>query len=331
MKIIVTGCAGFIGFNLCDKLMNIGYQVVGVDNFNDFYDTQRKLDNFKELSVKHQIRFDIVNENVNNTKCFENLDDVKAIYHLASRANVRNSMEHPTDYIEDNIKTMVHILDCLKRRKEAGKHVPFFIYASSSSVYGSNPEVPFKESQELNHIESPYALSKKVCEEFAKLYYKLYKIESAGMRFFTVYGPHGRPDMAPELFLTKIYLGEELQKYGEGYSRRDYTYVDDVVQGLVKVMYRPLACNIYNIGNSKTTTLNDFIELCEKTVGKKAIVKQVGEKMGDVPITCSDVSMANVDFGYEPTTDLEEGLKKTFDWLKPVLDKQIEKSAKLTE
>lgn len=326
MKIIVTGCAGFIGFNLCSELMSMGYQVVGIDNFNDFYNPKRKMDNFKELSVKYQHKFDIINENVNNTKCFEELDDVKAIYHLASRANVRNSMKYPVDYVEDNIKTMVHILDCLKKRREAGKHVPFLIYASSSSVYGSNPEVPFKESQELNNIESPYALSKKVCEEYAQLYYKLFKIESAGMRFFTVYGPHGRPDMAPELFLTKIYRGEEIQKYGEGFSRRDYTYIDDIVQGLVKVMKTPLACNVYNIGNSKTTTLNDFIASCEKVVGKEAIVKQVGEQLGDVPITCSDISMAKMDFNYEPTTDLEEGLKKTFEWLKPVLDKQIEKS-----
>ena len=326
MKIIVTGCAGFIGFNLCDKLLDTGYEVVGVDNFNDFYDKKRKIANFMELSVKYQDRFDIIDKNVNETDCFEKLDDVKAIYHLASRANVRNSMKHPTDYIEDNIKTMVHILDSLKRRKESNKRVPFFIYASSSSVYGSNPEVPFREDQPLNHIESPYALSKKICEEFAQLYYKLFKIESAGMRFFTVYGPHGRPDMAPELFLTKIYRGEEIQKYGEGYSRRDYTYIDDVIQGLEKVMKTPAPCSVYNIGNSKTITLNDFIKACEKAVGKTAIVKQVGEQLGDVPITYSDVTLAEMDFGYKPTTDLDEGLKKTFEWLKPVLDKQMEKS-----
>ena len=327
MKIIVTGCAGFIGYNLCDDLLNIGYQVVGVDNFNDFYDPNRKLNNFKELSIKHQHKFDIINENVNDTNCFEELDDVKAIYHLASRANVRNSMKHPVNYVDDNIKTMVHILDCLKKRKEAGKPVPFLIYASSSSVYGSNEEVPFKENQKLNHIESPYALSKKVCEEFALLYFKLYGIESAGMRFFTVYGPHGRPDMAPELFLTKIYLGEEIQKFGMGDSKRDYTYVGDIIQGLVKVMNTKTLCNVYNIGNSNTTSLNDFIKLCEKIVGKQAVIRQIGKQLGDVPITYSDIGLAKDHFGYEPTIDLEEGLKKTFEWLKPILDSKLNNSS----
>lgn len=321
MRIIVTGCAGFIGYNLCEKLMSQKHHVIGIDNFNNFYDPNRKRYNIKLLSESHGSYFKLLETNVNNTNCFETLDDIDAIYHLASRANVRNSMKHPVDYVEDNIKTMVHILDCLKRRRENGKHVPFFIYASSSSVYGSNPEVPFKESQELDHIESPYALSKKVCEEFAKLYYKLYKIRSAGMRFFTVYGPHGRPDMAPELFLTKIYLGETIDKYGDGFSRRDYTYIDDVIQGLIKVLETPLACNVYNIGNSKTTTLNEFIRLCEVITGKKAIINHMDDQLGDVPITCSNINMAQMDFDYKPTTELDDGLKKTFKWLKEYLNR----------
>jgi UDP-glucuronate 4-epimerase len=321
MKIIVTGSAGFIGYNLCKKLLENGNTVIGIDNFNDFYDKRRKMNNYIELANKYQYTFDTFNSNVVDSNCFEQ-DDIDLIYHLASRSNVRNSLEDPIPYIDDNIKTMVYILNCLKKKVENNKPIPFLIYASSSSVYGSNPYVPFNEDQDLDNIESPYALSKKVCDEFADLYQKLYGINSAGMRFFTVYGPHGRPDMAPEKFLTNIYLGKEIQKYGDGSSRRDYTYIDDVIQGLIKVTTKQIGFKVYNIGNSETTSLNEFINLCSKIVGKEAIVVQLENQKGDVPITYADINRAKESFGYEPTTKLEDGLVKTFKWLKVELDKK---------
>ena len=320
MTIIVTGCVWFIGTHLTKKLLDLNHKVIGIDTFNNFYDNKRKFHNHEQLT-KYKNQFKIENCDVCESKSFMDAD-VDVIFHLASRANVRNSIQNPLEYIQDNIKPIVYILDCLKKRKEIGMSIPVLIYASSSSVYGSNPIIPFHEDDPLNHIESPYALSKKVSEEYALLYHKLFGIKSIGLRFFTVYGPNGRPDMAPEKFLTNIYLGKEIQKYGNGTSERDYTYIDDIIQGLIKAMdvCECFDCTVINLGNSHTTSLNDFIALCEKVVGKKAIVKQVEKQTGDVPITYANITRAKNLLDYEPETQLEEGLTKTFKWLKGYLD-----------
>lgn len=326
MKIIVTGCVGFIGSNLTEQLLNEGHKIIGIDNFNDYYDIKRKKNNFIRLSKISLKNFpnnlDIKHSEVLESTSFMD-PDIDIIYHLASRANVRHSLKFPLQYVEDNIKTMIYILDCLKKRKEQGLKIPLLIYASSSSVYGSSKEIPFKEDNSLDCIESPYALSKKVCEEYASLYNKLYGIKSIGLRFFTVYGPHGRPDMAPEKFLTNIYLGKEITKYGDGMSQRDYTFIDDIVQGLIKSMYvENVECDVFNLGNNSIISLNDFITLCENIVGKKAIIKQLDNQKGDVPITYANIDKSKQILGYNPNTNLEQGLTKTFEWLKEYLDKK---------
>lgn len=326
MRIIVTGCAGFIGSHLAEELLKQGHRVLGIDNMNNYYDVSRKLGNFEIL--KKYSNFTLMIDDVCKTDFFREWNP-DIIYHLASRANVRNSLLNPLQYVDDNIKSMVHILDQIKQTIEINESmsrdgykspIPKLIYASSSSVYGSNTKVPFSEKDPLDNIESPYALSKKVMEEYARLYNKLYDIKSIGLRFFTVYGPRGRPDMAPEMFLKAINNGEKINKYGDGSSRRDYTYIDDIVQGLIKSIdafdKHNIETDVFNLGNSNTISLNDFIALCEKIVGKKAIINQMGIQKGDVPVTYADVSHAKELLEYSPSTTLEDGMKATYEWIK---------------
>jgi UDP-glucuronate 4-epimerase len=327
MRIIVTGCAGFIGSHLSVKLLKLGHTVLGIDNMNNYYDVDRKKYNVFEVLTKFE-NFTMMIEDASRTNFYKEWNP-DIIYHLASRANVRHSLAFPLEYVEDNIKPMVHILDQIKQSIEMNDEmprdgfktkIPKLIYASSSSVYGSNSKVPFCENDTLNNIESPYSLSKKVMEEYANLYNKLYGIQSIGLRFFTVYGPRGRPDMAPEMFLRAIHTGKKITKFGDGSSRRDYTYIDDIVQGLIKSIdafeEHDITSEVFNLGNSYTTSLNEFIELCEKIVGKEAIIEQLGNQKGDVPITYADISKSRTLLGYEPTTRLEDGMRKTFEWIK---------------
>lgn len=317
MRIIVTGCCGFIGSHVSEELLKQGHQVLGIDNMNDYYDISRKINNMNRL--KKYINFFMEVIDVNKTDYFLRWKP-DVIFHLASRAGVRHSLAYPTQYIDDNVRTMVHILDCLKKWNKNteiyGSKLPKFIYASSSSVYGSNKKVPFNENDSLDNIESPYALSKKVSEEYATLYYKLYGIKSIGLRFFTVYGPNGRPDMAPEKFLKCIYDEKPLPKYGTGESQRDYTYVGDIVHGLINSIYADVDCDVFNLGNNEVISLNDFILLCEKIVGKKAIINQMDNQKGDVPITYADIEKSKKILKYNPITNLENGLTKTFEWIK---------------
>lgn len=317
MRIIVTGCCGFIGSNLAEGLLKQGHQVLGIDNMNDYYDVSRKINNMNRL--KKYINFFMEVIDVNKSDYFLRWKP-DVIFHLASRAGVRHSLMYPTQYIDDNVRSMVHILDYLKKWNETteiyGSKLPKFIYASSSSVYGSNKKVPFNENDSLDNIESPYALSKKVSEEYAKLYYKLYGIKSIGLRFFTVYGPNGRPDMAPEKFLKCIYEEKPLPKYGTGESQRDYTFVGDIVHGLINSIYAEVDCDVFNLGNNQVISLNDFILLCEKIVGKKAIINQMDNQKGDVPITYANIEKSKKILKYNPITNLENGLTKTFEWIK---------------
>lgn len=317
MRIIVTGCCGFIGSNLAEGLLKQGHQVLGIDNMNDYYDVSRKINNMNRL--KKYINFFMEVIDVNKSDYFLRWKP-DVIFHLASRAGVRHSLMYPTQYIDDNVRSMVHILDYLKKWNETteiyGSKLPKFIYASSSSVYGSNKKVPFSENDSLDNIESPYALSKKVSEEYAKLYYKLYGIKSIGLRFFTVYGPNGRPDMAPEKFLKCIYEEKPLPKYGTGESQRDYTFVGDIVHGLINSIYADVDCDVFNLGNNQVISLNDFILLCEKIVGKKAIINQMDNQKGDVPITYANIEKSKKILKYNPITNLENGLTKTFEWIK---------------
>ena len=303
MKILVTGCAGFIGSHTCETLLKRGDTVIGIDNINDYYSVERKKQNLEVLNKYENFTFK--KEDIRTSQIIEELKPDKII-HLASMAGVRYSIEHPDVYVDVNINGFINILE--QARKINVKQI---VYASSSSVYGLNKKVPFSESDAIETPNSPYACSKMAMELYAKTYHQLYNLNLIGLRFFTVYGPRGRPDMAPYKFLTAIKNQTEFYKYGEGTSSRDYTYIDDIVSGVIAACdnKKRIKCEVYNLGNSSPVSLNEFIKLCEKVVNKNAIYKQIGNQLGDVPHTYADITKAKKDLDYEPKVKLEDGLR----------------------
>lgn len=308
MKLLLTGVAGFIGSHLARALLLAGHKVIGIDNLNDYYSVERKLKNLKELTHFTNFVF-IKNDALTTTAIQDHKPEV--VVHLAAMAGVRYSLQNPTTYVRNNVEVQTHLL------LESVKHnVKRFIYASSSSVYGKNSKVPFNEEDTLNSINSPYAATKRCCEIVADLYNRLYSLPAVGLRFFTVYGPRGRPDMAPYKFLYAIKNNIPINKYGDGTSSRDYTYIDDIVSGIIAAInHTNTDHTIYNLGNSSPVTLNEFIRLCEKVTKKNAIINQMGDQQGDVPHTYADISKAKKELNYEPQTPLEEGLQKTLNSL----------------
>lgn len=306
MKILVTGCAGFIGSHTCENLLKRGDIILGIDNLNDYYDVERKKENLEVLS-KYE-NFEFRKEDIRTTKVIEEWKPDK-ICHLASMAGVRYSIEHPEVYVDVNINGFINILE--QARKVCVKQI---VYASSSSVYGLNKKVPFSETDKIETPNSPYATSKMAMELYAKTYNQLYNLNLIGLRFFTVYGPRGRPDMAPYKFLKAIKDGTKFYKYGDGTSSRDYTYVSDIVSGVVASIdnNKNVKCEVYNLGNSSPVSLNEFIELCEKVVGKKGNYEEIGNQLGDVPHTYADISKAKRDLDYEPKVALLDGLSFTY-------------------
>ena len=314
MKILVTGCAGFIGSHVCEKLLQRGEIVYGIDNMNNYYDVKKKYDNLNIL-YKYE-NFTFSKQDIRYTKIIgEFLPD--KILHLASMAGVRNSLENPNIYVDVNINGFIHILE--NAIKANVKHI---VYASSSSVYGLNKKVPFSEEDAIKTCNSPYAVSKMTMELLGKTYNQLYNISNIGLRFFTVYGPRGRPDMAPYKFLKAILKKEKFQKYGEGNSKRDYTYIDDIVNGVISALdnKKDKKCEVYNLGNSSPVTLNEFIGLCEEAANEKALYDTIEDQLGDVPITYANIDKAKKDLDYEPKTKLNIGLKKMNEWMISNLD-----------
>ncbi len=308
-KILVTGCAGFIGSYLCEALLKNDYIVYGLDNMNIFYDLYKE----KNLEILLQYEnFIFEKDDIRTTKIISKIKPTK-ICHLASIAGVRYSLENPIIYYQNNVEGFINIMD--EARKNNIENV---IYASSSSVYGLNEKVPFNETDNLEKFNSPYALSKYCMELYAKLYYQLYNINSIGLRFFTVYGPRGRPDMAPHKFLNSIMNEKIIQKYGDGNSYRDYTYISDIVDGIIGAINNKnnIKCDVYNLGNSNPISLNTFIEICEKITNKKAIIEKLPNQLGDVPYTYADINKAKIDLDYEPKITFESGLKKLYEYLK---------------
>jgi UDP-glucuronate 4-epimerase len=305
-NILVTGCAGFIGSHLCEYLLKNNYHVIGVDNINSYYDTQRKHNNLKILEEYKNFKF--YKEDIRDTQIILN-QKPDIVVHLAGMAGVRYSIENPMEYIDVNVKGYVNLLE-----QAVKVNVKKFLFASSSSVYGENLSIPFKETDIIEKQKSPYASSKKFMEELSALYNKMYNINILAFRFFTVYGPRGRPDMAPYKFLSKIKNGTPIDKYGDGKSMRDYTYIDDIVGGIYGGIVNDITgFEIFNLGNSTPVSLNNFIEKCEKVCGKKAIINQMGMQQGDVEITFADISKSKEMLGYNPITKLDEGLKKSFE------------------
>ena len=316
MRILVTGCAGFIGSHVCEYLLKEKHKILGIDNMTENYDLNKKLYNLAIL--KKYNNFIFIKDNVCNTSVISKWKPDK-ICHLAAMTNIRTSISKPLEYIDNNIKGFVHIIN------EAHKNdIKYVVYASSSSVYGTNSKIPFSECDASKSQISIYGCSKMATELFARTYYELYNISMIGLRFFTVYGPRGRPDMAPYKFMDAIMKNKKFDKYGDGTSLRYYTYIDDIVNGIVASLYdNDIQCEIYNLTSGKTITLNKFIELCEIIVGNKAKYKQLNVQQGDMLYTHGDISKAQQKLNYFPKTNLEDGLFKFYKWLLVVNTKQI--------
>jgi UDP-glucuronate 4-epimerase len=329
VKILVTGSAGFIGFFTTQALLKSGHNVIGIDNLNDYYDVSLKQDRLaflkqfcaeNDCSDSYQfIQMDIYDRKA-MAKLFEN-NPFDRVIHLAAQAGVRYSIENPQAYVDSNLVGFVNVLEGCRQQKTA-----HLIYASSSSVYGMNRSVPFSTDDRVDFPISLYAATKKSNELMAHTYSHLYDIPTTGLRFFTVYGPWGRPDMAYFSFTQKILKGETINVFNHGKMERDFTYIDDIVEGIVRVMDRipePEAqeitnaqapYKIYNIGNNQPITLERFIQAIEQATGKKAIRNQLPMQPGDVPRTYADVSELIQDVDFKPTTEIEVGIKRFVTW-----------------
>ena len=309
MRILVTGGAGFIGSHLVEKLLAGGHSVAILDDFNDFYDPQIKRANIAALSKNVPVHHVDLRENAAVRNLFHR-EKFDTIAHLAARAGVRPSIQHPQLYYDTNVTGTLHLLDAAR-----ATGVERFIFASSSSVYGISKTVPFSEEQHLTQTISPYAATKLAAEFLCSTYSHLYKLRVVALRYFTVYGPRQRPDLAIHQFARKIHAGQPIDQFGDGTTRRDYTYIDDIIQGTMAALtYNGPLFDIFNLGESETIQLKDLIEKIEKALGKKAKINQLPEQPGDVPLTCADISKARKLLGYNPTTQLSEGLPHFIEW-----------------
>ena len=329
MKILVTGAAGFIGFHVSKKLIDLGHEVVGLDNINDYYKTNLKFARLNELGINREqasqdnilvgsykytrlrfVKMDLSNRD-NLSELFEK-EKFDVVCNLAAQAGVRYSLENPAAYVDSNLVGFVNILECCR-----GNNIKHLVYASSSSVYGLNSKIPFSTSDRTDNPISLYAATKKSNELMAYTYSHLYDFKTTGLRFFTVYGPWGRPDMAIYLFTDAISNDRPIKVFNHGKMERDFTYIDDIVEGVVRIVTGPFEGNshkIYNIGNNKSEKLNDFIEEIEKNLGKKASKNLMPIQPGDVEKTWADVSDLEVDYNYRPKTKIQDGIKAFVDW-----------------
>ena len=309
MRILVTGGAGFIGSHLVEKLLGAGHAAAILDDFNDFYDPQIKRENIAAVSKDVPVHLVDLRENAAVRNLFHR-EKFDTIAHLAARAGVRPSIQHPQLYYDTNVTGTLHLLDAAR-----ATGVERFIFASSSSVYGVSKTVPFSEEQHLTQTISPYAATKIAAEFLCSTYSHLYQLRVVALRYFTVYGPRQRPDLAIHQFTKKIHAGQPIDQFGDGTSRRDYTYIDDIIQGTMAALtYSGPLFDIFNLGESETIQLKDLIEKIEKALGQKAKINQLPEQPGDVPLTCADISKARKLLGYNPATQLSEGLPRFIEW-----------------
>jgi UDP-glucuronate 4-epimerase len=311
MNILLTGVAGFIGSHTAKALSALGHNIIGIDNFNDYYDPQIKEDRIKVflfgLDNLRVYRGDITDKVFLDKIFSENKIDI--ICHLAAQAGVRYSLENPDTYIQTNILGTNNILE-MARKYGVSK----IVYASSSSVYGGNTKMPFSESDDVSNSLALYAVSKRTNELQARAYYNLFGINSVGLRFFTVYGPWGRPDMALFKFTKAILNNQPIDVYNNGNHKRDFTYVDDIVSGIVAALNNCSGCEIYNLGNGSPTALTDFIILIEKRLNKSAQKNFLPMQAGDVVETYADISKARNNLGFDPKTGSEAGINKFIEW-----------------
>jgi len=312
MKILVTGCAGFIGSHVSEALLKRGDSIIGVDNLNDYYDVKFKKGNLEIL--RKYPGFSFHKQDICDYKGLKKIFDKQMpdkVVHLAARAGVRPSIDNPFVYEETNIKGTLNLLDLAK-----DCNVKSFVSASSSSVYGNQKKIPFSETDNVDNPISPYAASKKAGELFCHTYHHLHNMKITCLRFFTVYGPRGRPDMAPYMFVQNVMKGVPIKKFGDGRSRRDYTFIVDIVKGVVAAVDKELDFEIINLGNNKPVELNKFISIVESLTGKKAIINNLPMQPGDVDITYADIKKAKKLLGYDPRVSFEEGMKQFVQWYK---------------
>ena len=314
MKILLTGCAGFIGSHTLDRLLADGHHVIGVDNFDPFYGRSLKAANI-QAHADHP-DFELLEADLADSETYQKLnflvgnDSIDAIIHLAAKAGVRPSIEDPVGYQRANVIATQNLLEFAKDNE-----IEQFVFASSSSVYGLNPNVPWREDDHVLQPISPYASTKVSCELMGHVYSKLYGIRFLGLRFFTVYGPRQRPDLAINKFARLIEAEEAIPVFGDGSTRRDYTFIDDIIEGIIgSLHYHGSNYELINLGNDQTVTLSQMIETIEGVVGKKAIVDRQPEQPGDVSQTWADVSKAKKLLGYEPATSFKDGVEQFIKW-----------------
>ncbi|WP_289039719.1 NAD-dependent epimerase [uncultured Zobellia sp.] len=333
MKILVTGAAGFIGYHLCEKLLEQGYEVIGLDNINDYYDVNLKYNRLKQLGIAkkdaqvflkkcsgstHGNKFSFVRMNLEDREALPHLfndEKIDRVCNLAAQAGVRYSIENPETYIDSNIVGYLNLLECCRHNK-----VEHLVYASSSSVYGLNEKIPFSTSDSVDHPISLYAASKKSNELMAHTYSHLFSFATTGLRFFTVYGPWGRPDMALFLFTDAIANGKPIKVFNHGKMERDFTYVDDIVEGVIRILTKSTKnrelYKIYNIGNNNAVKLTSFIDAIENSMGQKAEKELMPMQPGDVERTWADVDDLIRDYEYQPNTSVTDGVQRFVEWYK---------------
>ena len=331
MKILVTGAAGFIGYHLCEQLLALGHEVFGLDNLDDYYDVNLKMARLKQLGIHtvtennttisaiHGENFKFIKLNLEDR---ENLPELfkaqsfDSVCNLAAQVGVRSSIENPMIYVDSNVVGFINLLECMRH-----SGIKKFVYASSSSVYGMNEKIPFATEDNVDHPISLYAATKKSNELMAYTYSHLFGIQTIGLRFFTVYGPWGRPDMAMFLFTDAILHDKPIKVFNNGELYRDFTYVDDIVNGVISALLKQpneptSSYELYNIGNNKPVKLLDFISEIEKYTGKTAIKQMLPMQAGDVERTWADMELLKKRYGYNPSTAVSEGIKKFIDWYK---------------
>lgn len=327
MATLVTGAAGFIGYHVSRALMNRGETVIGIDNINDYYTPRLKEDRIADLGQINNGAFSFVRADFADHEALDRALENTAfgrIIHLGAQPGVRYSLENPRAYVQSNLVGHLNMMELAR-----GRGTRHFVYASSSSVYGNNESLPFRVEDRVDHPISLYAATKKADELMSDTYAHLYRIPMTGLRFFTVYGPWGRPDMAPWIFTRKIFAGETIQIFNHGDMRRDFTFIDDIVAGIVACLDNPppddglekaggskAPHRLYNIGNNRSEELLRFLEVIEQACGRKAITEMMPIQPGDVKDTFADISAIERDLGYAPTTPIDIGLPRFVDWFR---------------
>jgi UDP-glucuronate 4-epimerase len=312
MNFLVTGGAGFIGSHVCERLLERGHSVWAYDDLNPFYDPALKRQNIRDLQALAR-PFEFVQGDIMDAEALRELfaeTKFDQVIHLAARAGVRPSLEEPALYQRVNVEGTVNVLEAARK-----SGVKKLIIASSSSVYGVNSKVPFSESDPIFKAISPYAASKLACEALGHVYHHVYGLDIVLLRFFTVYGPRQRPDLAIRKFAELILADRPIPLFGDGSTARDYTYISDILDGIIACTEKSFGCEIFNLGGSQTVTLKRLVELLEAALGKKARLEHKPLQPGDVPLTCADISKARAKLGYNPAVQIERGIPLFVDWL----------------